>query len=498
MEYCQYHPVSAATFKCHVCNSHYCELCVNEASQSERDCFDCKAKCESLGARFSATPFWRRLQESFRYPLHSNALIVLVVASLLSTFSAFYVMNFLILGCFLKYCFSCLYDTAHGSMTAPSISSAFEGGFILAAQLFVIVVAVVFAIAFSIFWVGGTFGAIVSIFFLVGMPAVMINFALSNSFFYAINPLNSFKLVAAIGLPYGLLLVLIAIMMGSARVASQLFMMDGYYFFLYSAIDQLIGNYYLMVVFHIMGYMLFQYQGQLGFEASSSEHRSAERLDVDIKMAYIETRIKQGEFDLAATQFAQLVKNYRDDSTVYGRCFSFLIALKNKFYLEQFAPVYLRFLQDKNHHDQLLPSYKKIINALPDYKPKTASNRLVIAKVAHYRGDNRTAAKLLSGLHKDHPDFESLDVAYQLMSTVLHDLGNMDAQAKQYAAMAKKLSDKKASELSSKPKPKKVALSLSPTDEPIRAKAPAPESSTSTGNDPYSPIEFISPSKPSS
>ena len=450
MKYCQYHPIIPATFLCNHCQTHCCDHCVDESGSKGYHCFECKKPTESLGARFNATPFWRRLQESFRYPISSNALWTTLIASLAMT-CVWYIpiplaslLLFLtVFGFFIKYCFSCLEETAQGSNDAPDISEAYGGGFLLSIQILAIMIGMAYGTAKVFAYMGTGAGILVGIIAVVSMPAILINLALSREFLRAINPLNTLGLITAIGLPYGLLLALIFIMLGSVTVINELITPDDKFSFISFTLKYVVSNYYSIVIFHIMGYMLFQYQGRLGFSAREGTNDAIERDDVERSLANINISIKNGEFDKAASAFAKLVKTNHNHRTIYCRCFEFLLALKNTHYITEFAPVFFRFLQTSSHQEELLPSYKKILMVIPGYQPKMPEDRLAIARACHFRGDDKLAIKLLNGLHKQHPHFKELDVAYRLMAEMLSNIKNMQKQSKQYLMMAEKFSEQK-------------------------------------------------------
>lgn len=73
MDYCKYHPLTAATYYCDACDTKTCDTCCDDEKIKLR-CFSCSKQLESLGAVNYARPFWRRLEESFRYPLKTQPL----------------------------------------------------------------------------------------------------------------------------------------------------------------------------------------------------------------------------------------------------------------------------------------------------------------------------------------------------------------------------------------------------------------------------------------
>src|SRR5690606_29870686 len=99
---------------------------------------------DPLGAANNALPFWRRLEESFRYPLKGGAAALVVVVSLLMSTVIYLPLGWLwyliVLGRFMKYCFSCLEHTARGKLLPPDITEGYGGGLSLLLNLLVMFV----------------------------------------------------------------------------------------------------------------------------------------------------------------------------------------------------------------------------------------------------------------------------------------------------------------------------------------------------------------------
>jgi hypothetical protein len=132
-----------------------------------------------LGSGHSAVPFWRRLEESFRYPLNVQTLILIVGVAILMPILGYlpftFVWYLMVFGAFLKYCFSCLQNTAHGLMVAPDITEAYGGGLDLVGKLLVILIATGAVIFAAFNYLGGAIAGIVATILIAGLPATMIN-----------------------------------------------------------------------------------------------------------------------------------------------------------------------------------------------------------------------------------------------------------------------------------------------------------------------------------
>ena len=457
MKYCQYHPLTPATYECDQCKNSQCDHCVDEGDQGVKHaCFLCHKEVVSLGAMYNAEPFWRRFQESFRYPLRTESIAFIIGMAFLNiaiVFLPFTIVWFLILfGIFMKYCFSCLEKTAKGSLTPPNITTAYDGGIILALKL----IAILFIIGFSIvgvqIWLGTGIATFFGVLALCCCPAIIINFSLSESIIDAVNPLKILYLIIAVGLPYGLLLAIILIMSGSVGFINALISSESSFISL--GLQIAVSNYYTIVIFHLMGYMLFQYQGQLGFIARQEEDEAKPGRDAAERiLANIEVHVKEGYYNEALLLFQDALKKHSKNKPLHDKCFEFLLATKNIPLLDDFSPLYINFLAKNQAKDQLTLTYKKILKTHPKFSPQAPEDKLLLAQECKASGDSLSVIRLLNGIHQQSPNFGRLIPAMELMVEALKDLPNMAEKAEKFDLLVKRFKEKKEKERT-KPKPR--------------------------------------------
>jgi tetratricopeptide (TPR) repeat protein len=446
MKYCRYHPLIPATYKCDFCEASQCDFCIDEGFSGDKQCcFLCNNEVQSLGARYSADPFWRRFQEVFRYPLKTETIVFIIGMAILNVvieFLPFTIIWFLILlGIFMKYCFTCLEKTAKGSLIPPDITTAYEGGIVLSLKL----IAILFIIGFSIIGVQVWLGTAVATFFgviaLCCCPAIIINFSLSESVIDAVNPLKILYLITSIGLPYGLLLAIILIMFGSVSFINELISSQTSYVSL--ALQLVVSNFYTIVIFHLMGYMLFQYQGQLGFIARhEDEDVVSVRGEVERTLANIEVHVKEGYYDKALLMFQEALQRYGKNKLLHDKCLELLLATKNIQIIDAFAPIYINFLAGSQAKDQLTFVYKKILKVYPSFTPKSPEVKLLLAQECHASGDPLSAVRLLNKIYQQSPSFNRLIPAMELMLEALKNVPNMEQKAIEFDLFLKRFKEK--------------------------------------------------------
>jgi len=434
--YCKYHPLVAATYTCPHCSLNNCDQCSGERDRHGNTlCHFCAQPLESLGTSGSAEPFWRRLQEAFRYPLNRNALPVIIGISAFTTFLwatpllgiITFIIYLALIGAMLKYCFRCLEHTAEGEMSAPDIGDAYQSGLGLLLKLFLMFIITTFAIGAVGAYVGTAIAGLLGILTLVMLPAVIIRFAQSDEIFDSLNPIAALQLILAIGLPYGLLIVFMMIMMGSVGVIQQLI---GDHFSIISHVLQAIAsNYYLVVVFHLMGYMLFQYQEKIGYSARA-DNITTTRSDEDIHAAKIDVNVKEGNYNTAVKLFEDALKKFPNTPLFYQQFFDFSCNTKNKPLIRESTNHYLNWLYKNREYEKIVAAFATATRQCPDFIPDNPGARLHLAKNCATKGIPATTVKLVNGMHKSFPNFEGLAEAYNLLANALDELNKHPQAAK--------------------------------------------------------------------
>ena len=450
MDHCNYHPLSPAIYQCDNCDTSNCERCVDEGEHgAESLCFQCNSEMIFLGRTESELPFWRRLKESFEYPIHTQVVVFIVGVSVLMSISSYLPLAIiwlvLLQGSVLKYCFSSLQSTAYGQLQPPDITEAYGGGWKILLSLILVILFYGLLVGLVAAWLSESIASIFAVLLVALAPAIIINYAMSERLSAALNPLAAFGLMTSIGLPYGLLLAFILIMVGSVEViTSTLGSTSGV---LLAAVQSMVAIYYAIVMFHLMGYIIYQYQDKLGFvtEDVDRANRSA-RSARERCLAKISILLKEGQYDQVLKLFSQAIKEHPDDTVLLGKCFDFLSATGNREQLVVLSHRYLNLLAKLGRKDQLNVAYRRVLDVSPDYVPNNPGSRHMLAEWAHDRGDYVGCIKLVGGMHKLFADYEQLVEANELMAQAFEAIPGREKYAAQSRLLADKLRKKRVRE----------------------------------------------------
>ncbi len=445
MKYCQFHPLELAQQHCEYCDINVCATCSDESPLShdryaEHRCFVCEMSMERVGAGLTVQPFWRHLSDIYRYPLSIQSVIVIILTALIATIFASFTILLLIPTIILThYCFVCLRHTANGKMIAPDFELSFDSG--IASLFYVLIVMIAIGICvglvFNIFGVG--IGTLTMVLGVAILPAAIMVIAIDEKLFSALDPGKLASIVSATGVSYFLMLLFIIVMFSSVAALSSFFSsMQSPWTIIF--VQSVISNYYTIVIFHIMGYLVFQNQEDLGFRAKDSRNKTSIRSVDKRNLAKIDILVKVGDYQKAVSLFKQQVHADSNKIWYWERCFKLMYNTRKAFKrtareekeLQQFSERYLSKLSEQEDTQNMGEVYLKARKMLQSYLPKNNKVRLKVADSLYQADRNNEAVFVLNRFQDDCDDKALVMQAYDLMSRALGTIPGNEDKAKQY------------------------------------------------------------------
>jgi len=426
---CHYHPGDPAKWHCGECQIHFCSSCMPDADIRQRKalCPSCSKAMRYLGAATEVTPFWNRIGSFFRYPFHSDPLIVIAICTLVPLVAPANLIGILIwlvlaLALF-KYTYAVINHTAEGHLKPPSVSVAFTGsGFnivILQLLVFILMGGLVGAAAM----LGGPLLMLLALAFVVlALPASIMVLAMERSVGAAVNPMNLAVLISRIGTPYFLLYGYLILLTLASGVAQD-FAHNHFPFWFSQPLSGFLNSTFTLILFNMLGYLLFQYQEELGF-ASDIQGETANvdmgqrdrstRFDADLDM-----NLKDGNYDRVQGMLTEALKRNRDDALRIGQLYQLLIARNDTTELYQYHPRILGWLADRNDGEGIASLLGRLETAEPGFKLDDPELAVRCARCLYQRGQYKPAVRLLQDFHKRFPDSDELAPAYLLIAQSL-------------------------------------------------------------------------------
>ena len=442
---CKYHYDLPARWMCRSCRINFCTNCIPSLSETETPhCAICSDKLTVVGAENVVAPFWQRLHHYFMYPINpvpAGLIILLTVAIAALGHTLFGVVAVsLSLLVYMKYAYVVLDDTSHGyilprAFSFDMLSKDLELPFKQLLNLFLIIALNYLVYDYSErYQIKYLFESVLSltVFFL---PASIMVLAVKRSFTGAFNPMLYFHLVKNIGLPYILLFVFILMMLSSA-IASiyyiQPLIPDSFKLATYSFVLM----YFLLGMFNMLGYVLYQYHEKIGFgvdiEVSSShgDEKDVEHYQLRMPaMIDIEILVQEGEYKKALNKLEARIKN--EPSDMHARTYyqKLLHLLGDTEGARQHCADFVGRLLAEKKMTLAIKVFSACYKEDPQVNLTKPTQRLELAKLCINDSQYRLAMHLLNNLHRDHPSYADIPKAYFLVAKMMSEQFNQDKKA---------------------------------------------------------------------
>lgn len=421
---CAFHPTRTAQWNCSKCNKVFCAECIIKRDKGGYHqgeflhlCPECNIPAKWVGVANIIDPFWHRLPRIFSYPFSFRALILMIVLSVASLiFSAPGLVNslirFAIWGAMLKYSFAALKATTGGDLQSPEVNtetifSNFDQVFKqLGLYLFVGVVFLYISAKFGMF-VGVAF----LIFGMLSIPSMIILLVTTDSFIHAINPMLFVPLMTRIGWGYLLMYFFLFLLIGApAALAKFIFplLSPKLVFFIFTFAK----NYYTLISYHLMGYVILQYHEEIGYQVDfedfrdpTEEKNAVEASDPEDKILNeVTPLIKDGKLDEAINTIRQFTSDGEIlNKTLADRYYTLLKMTKRDSEMFEHAFGYLDILARENDRQKALQVFSQCQTVKSDFIP-SAFAMMKIAGWMNESGKTDTAIRFYNRLIKAYPE----------------------------------------------------------------------------------------------
>ena len=259
-------------------------------------------------------------------------------------------------------------------------------------------------------------------FVILALPASIMVLAMERSVMAAVNPMNLAVLISRIGTPYFLLygyLILLTLASGAA----QDFAVNHFPFWVAQPLAGFLNSTFTLILFHMLGYLLFQYQEELGFASDLQDDENAgdmqnrdrtQRFDADIDM-----NLKDGNYDRVQSMLKEALKRDSQNALRLGQLHQLLTARNDIPELYRYHPRLLNMLAERNDGEGIAGLLAAIGTVEPGFRLEDPELSVRCARCLYQRGHFKPALKLLQDFHKRFPDSEELAPAYLLVAQAL-------------------------------------------------------------------------------
>lgn len=441
--YCKYHPTAPARWVCPQCQINFCPACVHVAAETDPPvCPVCSRAVVSLGAGNLIRPFWLRIPHFFLFPGHVTPLSFILALSILLLVASNVLMPraqivlLILLGTyivFLKYAFVVLQDTAHGHLQPRPITVSVlnEGiGLPFKQILLILYLAVVNFEILDIF--GLDLFILSATLSILAFPASIMVLAIEHSFFKALNPLVLAFTIKRIGASYFILCLFLALLLSGSAVAIDTFvaLLPRQ---LYLVIINFIVMYFSLIMYNMMGYVLYQYHEQVGFDIAE-EYQDQILLETqtsDPRFRNIDILIQEGRIADAEQKLIQFIKEHPGEVAPREKLHRLHVVTHNKAGLNQHSADYINRLLHLHKPSEAMRVFLESYHVDPEIKLQGARQRHEVAKLLKSNGHSRAALSLLDNLHKDYPTYEGIPAAYLMVAEIMFEYFGEEQKARQ-------------------------------------------------------------------
>ncbi|MEO8803664.1 MAG: hypothetical protein ABI304_10105 [Rudaea sp.] len=380
----------------------------------------------------SIVPFWNRLSEITRYPAHMSAMVTIVILALgnLLLFLPFgRILYLLVTVAMYRYAFECLRATANGYMEPPEIAQSTDSslGWL---QIWLMVIFFIVAVV-GVLLFGKKVGMALMIFLGICLPGATMALAMDESLASALNPGKWISIFTRIGWPYlavvGLCLVVSMSQSYAAGVAARVLPL-----FVALIVVGIIANYALVVTFHLMGYLIYQYHDAVGFEPAAPKlTRPLAKPDPDQDLLdEVAAFVRDGKPENATELLRGHLRGRGGTPAVHTQYRKLLRLTNDRDELLRHGSDYLNILLAQGKDRLALDLLRECQTLEPTFGPTDAEQITQLAKLAAQGGQPQLALRLLSGFHKRFPKSKDIPQNYLLVATLMHERMNQDDKAR--------------------------------------------------------------------
>ena len=457
-KYCKYHSYVPAKRYCPGCKISLCSHCVAENRQTSKTivCPACDKAMRKLSTAHAIPPFWKRMPSVFLYPLNPGSLVqlsgisVFSLLMLVSLWPVVLVAAIMLPMMLLRYSFSVLQHTAAGHLSPPAITLNFQlRELSLPLKLIGVMMLLSLLMGIILFPFGASQATIQLIAFVLNqvlLPAMVVLLAVHNSFIRAINPVDIGSVIATIGLPY-LALCGVLLLLGGAPATVQYFFVNSFPPWMLIMLSVFIMSYFTVVMFHLLGYVVFQHHEQLGIRpeveydvqlkpTKGKASAEAEQTPSYPLLQKIQLLIKEGRPQAAKAILSKELKHSVevDKARIEMHRLYHQMLLSNDNEHEamlEHAKTFIPTLLDHNMGKQALGVFWDCIKLKPGFNLTTPEDIHKLAKSAHKADEHKVLLALANGFVQQYPDYPNgIDMLLMAAQVLQHHLGQYEKARK--------------------------------------------------------------------
>lgn len=439
--FCKYHPDMPARWACNHCLINFCKNCIQADKGEVPVCPVCGKPAESLGAGNLIRPFWQRIHQFFLYPLQFPPmlfmLLLIVIYIVLNKLPADkmpfgILVEIAMFMLFIKYAYVVLEHTAQGYLRAQRIQSKMltenlETPF---KQIFIVFLFLIFLSELAaldnvaLIYIGLFVTALV-------FPASVMVLAVEHRFFRAINPIRLLEVIHRLGSAYFIMCLYILLVLVGAMEVTNL-MIEYLPTSIYLPVGNFIIMYFILVMFNMMGYVIYQYHEKLGYSIKQEYSETGSwPHETEPALREVEILFHEGKLDEVRKRLISMIQEHPGNLLYRERLHRLIQKSGDMEGLRNYSADYLVRLILEDRPSEAIRVFSDCYKLDKNFKFGNGRQRFLMAQLLNKNGQSRAALNLLTDLHVDFPGYEGIPQAYLLVAKIMCESFNEDEKARQ-------------------------------------------------------------------
>ncbi|MBL1319808.1 MAG: hypothetical protein COA63_001930 [Methylophaga sp.] len=371
-------------------------------------------------------PFWDVIPQFFLIPFKGAGILALFLFTSLATFFPHLLVLIAVFFVVIKYGMEILQNTAEGRLKAPELTFRVlnENYELPFKQLFLFLLPVLLMAQSTGFMAFIVISNII-LFYLFVLPASVMTLAYTHSFFSAINPFVLISLIGRIGWSYGILYVFLLFLNGGASAA--------YYFLVGDSLDASIflalffQVYFAWVMYAMMGYVLYQYHEDIGYELPEDSIENEEDSTI---LASFHHLVETENYTAAQDELREIVLRDPDNLDLRMKFHKIVKMAGDNKQLAMHGTGLIKRLLAKRKWVDAVNVYLDCVKVEPDFRPESDIHYLPLAEEMRRMRLYKQAIKLSNGFHQRYPKSKQIPYLYLLVTKIFIEDLSLDEKAK--------------------------------------------------------------------
>jgi len=376
------------------------------------------------------TPFWRRLPKFFIYPVQWSSMLRIIGYAMVTGLSLLLpnpfggLLYLIVWIMFLKYAFVVMERTANGQLDEPDDLNGNERGdagqVMRQFGLFV-----VFGLCVGLLSVllGRSAGYVIgAVLMSVVLPAGIMIIAVNKSLPQALNPFQILFYMGTIRSPYFALCFLIFSLSSSSEWLQEFFYehLDSW---LVLPLFGFIEFYFTLIIYHMMGYAVYQYHEKLGLDADVSfadaEAKQSTGKTADPLHAQLGELLAAGHDEAALDLLREALRTRWEENALHERYQKLLVASGKSVPAMHHAREFINKLSNEKRLFQALDLCEYWLKNDANFHLQDSFHVHPLATAARMGGRAKLALDLMRGFDKRYLQHEHIPLIYFLAAQIL-------------------------------------------------------------------------------